>query len=73
MIEQFEIEIAKELLGVWVEAKSSYDADYLSLTWDNLPEKHQAEYLLTAKRILALRIGDYGLKIVKEVSNDRAV
>ncbi len=46
------LDTAKELFDIWKEAKSTEADNWDDVTWESLPEKHQYEYLLTAKRIV---------------------
>ncbi len=44
--------VARELYAIWQEAKSTEFDSWDDVTWDRLPEKHVAQYLLTAERII---------------------
>ena len=48
--------VCRELLNIWIEAKSTMpDGDnWDNVTWESLPEKHKAEYIMTANRISQL-------------------
>lgn len=46
-------QIAKELFGIWQEAKSTEPDSWDDQTFQDLPDKHKHEYYLTAQRIIA--------------------
>jgi hypothetical protein len=67
--------LAKEFFDVWVEAKSELPVgdNWNDITWEKLTQKHQGEYLKTARRNLSLLSASYEAKknkAVEEVRNE---
>lgn len=65
-------EIAKELFDIWKEAKETTDDSWGNIQFDDLPEKHKHEYILTANRILSkVLVGEALIEEAKKQERER--